>query len=183
MPRYLSNSRLGWNSVAFVELLPNELLHRLRVWITGIEGIRRVEITMPKGRNRVSLTTNFVDDSVKCTLIHTSCPSLDQVTQIYDKFVFECGELDPLMCSRVPDFQAILARLLEEDGQATIVGMLARNNLSLVCKGVRWIFEKLEKPDEVDILISPYPENNSSGPFGAFHGQSGLQGNVLRERV
>lgn len=59
---------------------------------------------MPKGRYGVSLTANLVDDAVERTLIYTSCPSLDQVTQINNKFVFECGELDPLVCSRVPDF-------------------------------------------------------------------------------
>lgn len=70
---------------------------------------------MPKCRHCVSLTTDLIDNAMKGTLVHAPGPSLDQIAQIDDEFIFESRKLDPLVRSGMPNLQAILTRLLEED--------------------------------------------------------------------
>lgn len=61
----------------------------------------------------------------------------------------------------MPDLQTVLARLLEEDGQTAIVGMLTGSKLPFVGKSMRWIAEKFKEANKVSVLISPglYPNN------------------------
>lgn len=57
----------------------------------------------------------------------------------------------------MPDLQTILSRLLEEDSQTAVVGMLTSAKLSFICKSVRWIAKKFQEPDKMGVLISPNP--------------------------
>jgi hypothetical protein len=57
----------------------------------------------------------------------------------------------------VPNLKTILARLLEEDGQTTVVVMMTGSELPFVCKSMWWIFEKFEEPNTVSIMLALAP--------------------------
>lgn len=107
---------------------------------------------MPKCRDGESLANGFVDNSVKRAFIHTSGPSLDQVTKVDNEFVFKCGQRYPLLGSSVPNLEAILSRMLQKHGDPAIIMVLARAKLTRVLGLVLRIAKKLQVPDDFELV-------------------------------
>ena len=80
-------------------------------------------IPMPKRSTRQPLALRFINDPVPRTLIRALGPPLNHVPAVDDVHIFQRWNMNPLLPILVPHFQTMLARLLEQDCDATEVGM------------------------------------------------------------
>ena len=118
----LSDRFLG-HRVLIAEPLHQKLADCLPVRIIRVQRVRSMYITMPECSTRQPLAVRFIDDPVPRTFIRAPRPPLNHVPAVNDVYVFQRGDVNPLLPTLMPHLQAVLARLLEQDCDAAEVGM------------------------------------------------------------
>ena len=133
-----------------VEFIPNILPHSFSTRIIEIQGISGFEIPMPESGDGVPFPTRFVDDPVQIALVLASRPFLEHVSQVDHEFIFDRRNEDPFLFGLMPHLKAILAGILQQYGDATVIRVLRATELSWIFKGVLRIADELDKPERVD---------------------------------
>ena len=129
--------------VLVAETLSQKCTDRFLAPIIWNQRVSRIDIAVPECRARHSLTLGFVDDPMPCALIDTAGPSLDHIATIDDIEVLQGRYTNPLLAALVPNFEAVLSRLLEQNGDTTKIGVSADTELTLASLTMWWISDHL----------------------------------------
>lgn len=98
---------------------------------------------MPERGARKPLAIALVDDPVLRALIPPPRPRLDHIPAINNIHVLESGHSEPVLLPLIPDLQAFLAGLLQQDGDAAEVGVRPDAELARFGCVARWVADHL----------------------------------------
>lgn len=106
------------------ESLDEKLANSLFLWVGWVQRVRRSKIAMEKsGTRKPALVVGLVDNPVLGAFVCASRPLHDHVSAVYHVNIFSSLNGQPCLLPLMPDFETVLARLLEQDGDAAKVGV------------------------------------------------------------
>lgn len=101
---------------------------------------------MPEGGHREALPTRLVEHPVEIALVLPVRPALHHVPQVDDESVLNGGNGDPLFRGGVIDLKTMLSGVLQQDGEASVVGVRTGAEDPGVSEGVFGVAEEFEEP-------------------------------------